>query len=55
MIGVRNWQNTLLDGVKEDTARNGKLRYGAILCLDNVVFSSLVVIALPLQARASAL
>ena len=55
MIGIRNCQNTLLDGVKEDMARNGKLRYGAILCLDNVVFSNLVVLALPLQARATAL
>ena len=51
----RNWQNTLLDGVKEDMARNGKLRYVDILCLDKAVFSRLVVLALPLQARATAL
>ena len=55
MIGSRNWQNTLLDGVKEDMARNGKLRYVDILCLDKAVFSRLVVLALPLQARATAL
>ena len=55
MIVSRNWQNTQLDGVKEDMARNGKLRYEAILCLDKVDFSRLVVLALPLQACATAL
>ena len=45
---------TLLDGVKEDMARNGKL-YVAILCLDKFVFSCLIVIALRLQACATAL